>query len=563
MTVNGKRGSGDLGFHELATIFPPMTDEEYAALKADISVRGVLQPIYVWRGEVIDGRHRYRACQELGLDPPVHYVEDHEEPEMLVLSSNMSRRHLNPGQRAIVISAFLNGGDAHKSSRITDKPTTRTRSERAAIAQVHDNTMWKADVVVEFGDQNIIEKVKNGSIYLDDAFDAVKSARLAKKQAEKAAKERLTAEREVTFLTTATKSADTRSTASAAQAAAAAAERETTEQARAEQEMTLLKAAKQRMEQDPTITKLSAALKEQRRVAALEAARSDENPVTFTDISALGSAAKTVQVGRRSRVVFTDNLDPKDGIGALPPEGVALTFTSPPYWNFVDYGYPGVGYEDSYERYIGSLARVFSAVWDKTMPGGRAVVNISNMKSRRDQEGTAFVYPIVADTIKAMVDAGFTFFDEIIWHKGNANAGALGGTPLWGSYPYPPTPKILDSTFENILVFTKAGQRSVDIGVKELSRLGVDDWRQYTKGVWNVPHDRDPHHPATFPMEVADRIIKMYSFVGDLVLDPFAGTATAVISAERNMRAGVGFEISTAYRVAVQHKERQWLTNDP
>ena len=300
------------------------------------------------------------------------------------------------------------------------------------------------------------------------------------------------------------------------------------------------------------------AIQQVRREKALQAAIAAEEEARATPPTS-DESKDTVQIGHRSKVIFADNLDPFRGLPSMPDEGVALTFTSPPYWNFVDYEHAGVGYEDSYQDYIASLAKVFAMMFQKTMPAGRAVVNVSNMKSRQDVEGRAFVYPIVADTIRTMMEAGFTFFDEIIWHKGSANAGALDGSPLWGSYPYPPTPKILDSTFENILVFIKPGQRSVDLGAKEQSRLTLDEWRQYTRGVWALAHDRDPNHPATFPMEVAERVVRMYSFVGDTVLDPFAGSGTAVIAAEMNGRAGIGYEISTAYEKAVVEKEAKWL----
>ena len=150
-------------------------------------------------------------------------------------------------------------------------------------------------------------------------------------------------------------------------------------------------------------------------------------------------------IGNSSCVIFSDNLDKKLGAPMLKDESVALTFTSPPYWNFVDYaGGEGVGYESSYKDYLNSLLKLFRAIARKTMPGGRMVVNASNMKSRRSVEGESFVYPIVPDIIGLARRAGFTFFDEIIWVKGGANAGALNGKPLFGSYPYPPTPKILD-----------------------------------------------------------------------------------------------------------------------
>lgn len=266
-------------------------------------------------------------------------------------------------------------------------------------------------------------------------------------------------------------------------------------------------------------------------------------------------------VGGGSYVIFSDNLDKRFGVRVLKDESVALTFTSPPYWNFVDYASSeGVGYEDSYKGYLDSLSKLFRAIAKKTMPGGRMVVNASNMKSRKSVEGESFVYPIVPDIIGLAKRAGFTFFDEIIWVKGGANAGALKGRVLFGSYPYPPTPKILDSTFENILVFTKPGKRQkVAKEVKNRSQLTKDEWRDFTKGIWEILPDRNPDHPATFPMEVAERIVRMYSFADDVVLDPFAGSGTTLIAADKHNRRGIGFEIARDYEQAIKNKEAECL----
>ena len=248
------------------------------------------------------------------------------------------------------------------------------------------------------------------------------------------------------------------------------------------------------------------------------------------------------------------------GIPSLADESVALVFTSPPYWDFVEYPSEGIGTESSYEEYLASLQSVFSEIWRTIMPGGRVVVNASNMKSKKDVDDHSFIYPIVSDIINIMNRIGFVFFDEMIWHKGEANAGALGGAPLWGSYPYPPTPKMLDSTFENILVFTKQGTRITDPGSKELSALELRDWREYTKGIWSIPPDKDPVHPATFPIEIAERVIRLYSFADDVVLDPFAGSGTAIIAADKWHRQGIGFEIAPSYLASIQEKMNKWLT---
>ena len=268
-----------------------------------------------------------------------------------------------------------------------------------------------------------------------------------------------------------------------------------------------------------------------------------------------------MRVGSGSYVIFSDNLDKNFGVRVLKDESVALTFTSPPYWNFIDYaGSEGVGYETSYKEYLNSLLKLFRAIAKKTIPGGRMVVNASNMKSRRSVEGESFVYPIVPDIIGLAKRAGFTFFDEIIWVKGGANAGALKGRVLFGSYPYPPTPKILDSTFENIVVFTKPGKREkVCKEIKGRSELTKDEWRDFTKGIWEIPPDRNPDHPATFPMEVAERIVRMYSFADDVVLDPFAGSGTTLIASDKHHRRGIGFEIARDYEQAIKNKEAECL----
>lgn len=265
-----------------------------------------------------------------------------------------------------------------------------------------------------------------------------------------------------------------------------------------------------------------------------------------------------MKIGIQSQIKFLDN---RNGISTIPDNSIALTFTSPPYWNFIDYAEnKGIGHEDSYNEYLNSLEIVFNLVAEKTIPGGRLVINITNLKSRKAIEGKSFIYPLVSDIIRRIQNCNLTFFDEIIWIKSDANAGALNGRPLFGSYPYPPTPKILDSIFENILIFTKEGKRSVPSDIKQQSKISKDDWQVWTKGIWKIPTDRDTDHPATFPIELAERIIQLYSFTGDRILDPFAGTGTAIIAAEKHNRIGIGFEISKTYKKSIRNKSLKWLT---
>ena len=254
-------------------------------------------------------------------------------------------------------------------------------------------------------------------------------------------------------------------------------------------------------------------------------------------------------------VRFCDNMDPDYGLPFLPNGFASLVFTSPPYWDFIEYGGKGSGTEPSYEEYVEKVLDVMGVCRAKTHPGARLVLNVSNMKSRAAKEGKAFVYPIVADMTRGCIERGWVFFDEAVWVKGEANAGALGGKPLFGSYPYPPTPKLLDSVFENILVFENPGKkppRSKE--TKESSRWTVEDWREMTKGVWHIAPDRGSPHPASFPLELAERVIRLYSFVDDVVLDPYAGVGTTVAAAEMWGRVGIGFEIEPSYRVLYEER---------
>lgn len=238
-------------------------------------------------------------------------------------------------------------------------------------------------------------------------------------------------------------------------------------------------------------------------------------------------------------------------------ESVALVVTSPPYFNYIEYGNIGIGTENKYEEYLESIEIVFKQCYDKLIPDGTFCVNITNMKSRKAVEGESFLYSIVADYTKMLQKIGFKFFDEIVWIKADANNGALKGKPLFGSYPFPPTPKILDSIFENILIFKKEG-RLVDRVTKEnkeASRVSKEDWQTHTKGIWNLLPDRISDHPASFPIELPKRLIRIYSFKGELVLDPFLGTGSTLLAAEMLGRKAVGYEIYEDYKRYILEKK--------
>jgi len=239
---------------------------------------------------------------------------------------------------------------------------------------------------------------------------------------------------------------------------------------------------------------------------------------------------------------------------------IHLVITSPPYYNYKDYNTKSekqVGsINHSYERFISDLDKVWKECFKKMVPGGKLCINIPNMKSRTKVEGYSFLYSIVADVTKSCQKIGYIFFDEIIWVKGSANAGALKGRPLFGSYPYPPNFKILDSIQESILVFKKPGKiLKHDEEIKEKSKLTKEEWLTYTLGVWHMlPERQNKGHCAVFPIELPLRLIKLYSFVGDTILDPFLGSGTTLKACKLLERIGIGYEINSEYKIIIDEK---------
>ena len=240
---------------------------------------------------------------------------------------------------------------------------------------------------------------------------------------------------------------------------------------------------------------------------------------------------------------------------------VHLVITSPPYYNYKDYKNGECeqigGITHTYERYISDLSKVWEECYKKLTPGGKLCINVPNMKSRKSVEGLSFLYPIVADVTKSCINLDYIFFDEIIWVKGSANAGALKGKPLFGSYPYPPNFKILDSIQESILIFKKPGmpKNKKDELTKEKSKLTKKEWLDFTQGVWFIkPEFQNKGHCAVFPLELPYRLIKLYSFVGDTVLDPFLGSGTTLLACKLLDRNGIGYEINSLYKEIIDKK---------
>jgi len=220
-------------------------------------------------------------------------------------------------------------------------------------------------------------------------------------------------------------------------------------------------------------------------------------------------------------------VDSRD-MSILPDESVHLMVTSPPYNVGKEYD------EDlDMDEYRDLLKTVFRETYKKLMVGGRACVNIANL-------GRSPYIPLHSFIIEDMLDLGFLMRGEIIWNK----AASVGSSTAWGSWMSASNPSLRD-VHEYILVFSK---ESYNHG-KGNSTITRDEFLEYTKSIWTFPTESAKRigHPAPFPVELPRRLIQLYTFEGDVVLDPFCGSGTTCIAAVMTNRHYVGFDINEKY----------------
>ncbi len=238
----------------------------------------------------------------------------------------------------------------------------------------------------------------------------------------------------------------------------------------------------------------------------------------------------------------------------LPDESVHLVITSPPYWQLKDYGDENqIGFHDSYESYINNLNLVWQECFRVLQNGCRLCVNIGDQFARSVYYGRYKVIPIRTEITKFCETIGMDYMGAIIWQK-VTTTNTTGGATIMGSFPYPRN-GILKIDYEFILIFKKLGdQPKVSNEIKELSKLTTDEWNTYFTGHWNFAGERQDKHLAMFPEELPRRLIRMFSFVGDTVLDPFLGSGTTSLAAKNLTRNSVGYEIGTKFVPIIKNK---------
>jgi site-specific DNA-methyltransferase (adenine-specific) len=223
--------------------------------------------------------------------------------------------------------------------------------------------------------------------------------------------------------------------------------------------------------------------------------------------------------------------------------------TSPPYWNLKRYNeHPEqFGHISNYEDFLTRIAEVWREIYRILTPGGRLVCVVGDVCLSRKENGRHVVVPLHADICVQCRKIGFDNLNPIIWHKiSNASYEVSNGSKFLGK-PYEPN-AIIKNDIEFILMQRKpGGYRKPTEAMRDASRISKPDFSKWFQQFWTLTGASTREHPAPFPLELANRLVRMFSFVGDTILDPFAGTGTTLVAALKAERNSIGVEIDPAY----------------
>jgi DNA modification methylase len=252
----------------------------------------------------------------------------------------------------------------------------------------------------------------------------------------------------------------------------------------------------------------------------------------------------------KAKIIIGDSRRMKE----LKDEEVDLIITSPPYWHIKDYGvYGQIGYGQTLHEYLRDLYYVWNECYRVLKKGRRLCVNIGDQFARSIIYGRYKVIPIHAEVIEQCEAIGFDYMGAIIWQK-KTTMNTTGGANVMGSFPYPHN-GMVEIDYEFILIFKKPGKgEKIPKEIKEASKLTKEEWKEYFSGHWYFGGAKQIGHEAMFPNELPRRLIKMFSFIGETVLDPFLGSGTTLKIALELNRNGIGYEINKNFLEIIKEK---------
>ena len=258
----------------------------------------------------------------------------------------------------------------------------------------------------------------------------------------------------------------------------------------------------------------------------------------------------------------------------VPDESVDLIVTSPPYFNVKDYSRDGyqkrnhskknesqIGDLNDYHKFIAELLKVWQECERVLQPNGKLVINTPLMPMKKADYSTHYnrhIFDLNSDIQNSILyqeNTAMYLYDVFIWDRTNPSKKLM-----FGSYPYPRN-FYAQNTSEFITVYVKDGMpiRNIPKKIKEASRLSEKEWVEYTKQVWRlpIPGKNDiafGDHSAIMPEEIVYRCVRLFTFIGDVVLDPFAGSGTTLKVAKENDRNYIGYEIVESYKKVIDKK---------
>lgn len=242
----------------------------------------------------------------------------------------------------------------------------------------------------------------------------------------------------------------------------------------------------------------------------------------------------------------------------IADNSIQLIVTSPPYGKIKNYGNENqIGYFDSFTDYFNRLKQVWKECYRVLESQCRMVINIGDQYLRTTDFGRYRILSIASKIIDDCLEIGFDYLGDIIWQK-VSTTNTTGGCSLMGSIYYPRN-GLLTYDYEHILIFKKykGNGRKVDLILKELSKISLSEWKKWFVGHWKFSGVIQKEHVAMFPEELPYRIIRMFSFIGDTVLDPFLGSGTSLKVAKSLFRKSIGYELNKDYEEIIRSKIRE------